>query len=66
MMPNMSGMHVHQVLSHSHPELAERMIFITGGAFTDAARAFLEQTDNICLEKPLDWHRLDELLAAHM
>jgi hypothetical protein len=36
------------------PEHAARVIFTTGGAFTAAARAFVERTHRPCLDKPFD------------
>lgn len=34
------------------PRDAERMVFVTGGAFTSSARAFLDRVPNERLEKP--------------
>jgi PAS domain S-box-containing protein len=51
-MPEMTGMEFHERLALSHPDLARRTLFVTAGAFTPAARAFLERTDNPHLEKP--------------
>src|SRR5262249_22508261 len=42
MMPNMTGIELHARLSESRPELAERMVFLTGGVFDDEAERFLE------------------------
>jgi CheY-like chemotaxis protein len=52
MMPDMTGMDFHRELSLIAPEQAEKMIFITGGAFTEKARAFLSETPKEQLEKP--------------
>jgi PAS domain S-box-containing protein len=52
MMPDMTGMDFHRELSLVSPEQADRMIFITGGAFTEKARAFLSETPKEHLEKP--------------
>jgi len=52
MMPDMTGMDFHRELSLIAPEQADRMIFITGGAFTEKARAFLSETPKEHLEKP--------------
>jgi hypothetical protein len=41
-------------LAANHPHLAQRFIFITGGAFTPRAREYLNKVDNIRLEKPFD------------
>jgi PAS domain S-box-containing protein len=52
MMPDMTGMDFHRELSLVSSEQADRMIFITGGAFTEKARAFLSETPKEHLEKP--------------
>ncbi|MBK6535401.1 MAG: PAS domain S-box protein [Deltaproteobacteria bacterium] len=52
MMPTMSGMDLYDELARLRPEAAERMVFITGGAFTQAAVAFLERVPNERIEKP--------------
>jgi hypothetical protein len=44
------------------PALAERFIFITGGAFTESAREFLARARNPRLEKPVDRSALDAAL----
>jgi PAS domain S-box-containing protein len=54
MMPQMTGMELHRTLSAELPEQAGRMIFLTGGAFTVAARRFLENVPNVRVEKPFD------------
>ena len=36
------------------PRLARRMVFLTGGAFTDRARAFVERHRGRVVEKPVD------------
>jgi len=54
MMPQMTGMDLHAELSRVATEPADRMIFLTGGAFTARARAFLDETPNQRIEKPFD------------
>ena len=54
MMPHMTGMELHALLSRSRPEQAKRMVFMTAGAFTPRARTFLESVPNPRLEKPFD------------
>ncbi len=54
MMPEMTGMEMHATLRDEAPELAERMVFLTGGAFTEAGRAFLATTHLPWLEKPFE------------
>jgi CheY-like chemotaxis protein len=63
MMPGMTGMDLHGVIAESHPEQARRMVFVTGGAFTPAARAFVGSVPNTFLEKPFDKSAVDAVLA---
>jgi DNA-binding response OmpR family regulator len=48
----MSGMDFHEELSRRHPEVASRVFFLTGGAFTTKTRAFLDTVPGRYLEKP--------------
>ncbi len=52
MMPEMTGMALHDKLQAEAPALASRMIFLTGGAFTRDASDFLDRVPNARLEKP--------------
>ncbi len=52
MMPVISGEDVYEHLSERAPELAARMIFMTGGAFTAGAQRFLNSIENPVLNKP--------------
>ena len=61
MMPAMSVIRLHAELVELAPELAKRMIFLTGGAFGPEETAFVRGQANVCLEKPID---RAELLAA--
>lgn len=54
MMPVMTGIELHQQLARTHPEIAKRMVFLTGGAFTPTARRFLDENGHRCFEKPFD------------
>jgi len=63
MMPAMSGMDLYAQMMACAPELASRMIFLTGGAFSPAAKEFLTSVPNAWFEKPCD---LDTLRAAIM
>ena len=64
MMPDLTGMDVFEQLGKTRPDLAARMIFVTGGVFTEAARAFLRDVDNLCLEKPVDVEQLRAVAAS--
>ncbi|MBX7098339.1 MAG: response regulator [Myxococcaceae bacterium] len=54
MMPEVTGIDLHAMLSQLSPEHAQRMVFMTGGAFTARARDFLERTTNPRIDKPFD------------
>ncbi|GAC1346614.1 MAG: hypothetical protein NVSMB23_24500 [Myxococcales bacterium] len=54
MMPRMTGMELHERLAAVGSPQVENFVFMTGGAFTTAARRFLEQIPNERLEKPFD------------
>jgi PAS domain S-box-containing protein len=58
MMPQVTGMDLHGALLEIAPKQAEAMIFLTGGAFTPHARAFLDRIPNIVIEKPFDTETL--------
>lgn len=60
MMPQMTGMDLYAKLRGSSPEIASRMVFLTGGAFTPGARAFVESGTRTVLEKPI---RAEDLRA---
>ena len=66
MMPDISGMDVHMWLVEAHPELARRVIFITGGAFTPRARDYLKSVDNARLEKPFDAMTFNQMVNARL
>ena len=52
MMPDMTGMDLHAVLTRAYPDQAGNMIFMTGGAFSPESEAFLAGVSNRTLEKP--------------
>jgi PAS domain S-box-containing protein len=60
-MPGTTGMDVYSHLREHAPDLAERLVFISGGAYTQATRDFVRSVRNRILEKPV---RPDELLAT--
>jgi PAS domain S-box-containing protein len=64
MMPDMTGMAFYDALAARAPALAQRVVFLTGGAFSPSSRAFLERVPNRWLEKPFDFDALREALDA--
>ena len=61
-MPDVTGMDVYEHVRRSRPGLEGRMVFMTGGAFTERARVFLEAVPNEVLEKPFAALKLEELV----
>ncbi len=64
MMPNMSGMELHASIMRTRPDLARRFVFLTGGAFTAAAREFLDGVKNERFDKPVNIGALREFLRG--
>jgi DNA-binding NtrC family response regulator len=62
MMPNMTGMELHASLERVAPEQARRMIVLTGGAFTESAREFLDRVSLQRCDKPFEAPRLREIV----
>lgn len=60
MMPELSGMDFYQQLPEA---LRGRVVFLSGGVFTDRARDFLERVPNRRLAKPFDTQALSAALA---
>jgi PAS domain S-box-containing protein len=54
MMPQMTGMDLHDTLRTVAPDQADAMLFLTGGAFTARAREFLGRLPEAVIEKPVD------------
>ena len=66
MMPEMDAPAMHEALAKSAPAQAERMVFVTGGAFTVRARDFLARVPNPRLSKPFDVDALLELVRSRL
>jgi DNA-binding NtrC family response regulator len=64
MMPEVTGMELDAWLRAHRPALAEKTIFLTGGAFTPAAIDFVRQPDRRCLDKPIDFERLEREIGT--
>ena len=64
MMPDVSGMDVYERLARERPELAQRFVFVTGGAFTERARRFVDEVGLPVIEKPFDLTKLPALLRS--
>jgi CheY-like chemotaxis protein len=66
MMPEMTGMEVYRELARIAPAVTNDIIFITGGAFSAEADAFLESVPNQVIEKPFDPRNLRATIRAYV
>jgi len=63
MMPEMSGIELYEQLQAKFPEYVQRIVFMTGGAFTSQARDALEGIGAPRLEKPFTEAALRRAIA---
>ena len=66
MMAQLSGMEVFDIVKRRFPGLAERFVFMTGGAFTQQAKDFLSGVENPVVEKPFDIRALRVLVSRRV
>jgi PAS domain S-box-containing protein len=66
MMPLVSGVDLHEWLLTTHPDLANQVVFTTGGAFTPRARAYLAKVGNMQIEKPFDVANLKKIVGERV
>jgi CheY-like chemotaxis protein len=69
MMPQITGIDLYDALLEIAPKQAQTMLFLTGGAFTARAQAFLDRVPNAAIEKPFNQatlvSRVRQLLAKY-
>ncbi|TXD37231.1 response regulator [Lujinxingia vulgaris] len=63
-LPLVSGATFYRELSRERPELARRVVFMTGGLYSDEARELVASSDNVVLYKPFDLAALRKALAS--
>ncbi len=61
-MPEMTGMDVYRAALQRSTPMHERIVFMTGGAFTQRARDFLESVPNLRIEKPFELGHLEQTI----
>jgi CheY-like chemotaxis protein len=64
LMHGMNGMDLFAELDRRFPALTPRVVFMTGGAFTEAAQEFLARVPNTCIQKPFDLRALRSAIAS--
>jgi PAS domain S-box-containing protein len=62
LMPGLSGMDVYEEIARRRPGFEKRIVFMTGGAFTDRAADFLAKVDNGRIVKPFEIADLERAL----
>ncbi len=62
MMPDLDGIAVVETMRKEMPDLAERVVVLTGGAYTARAKAFLAEESVLRLDKPFGIEELREVL----
>jgi PAS domain S-box-containing protein len=64
MMPELTGMDLFQALKLNRPGAEQKIVFMTGGAFTQEAERFLAQVKRPHIEKPFNMQALSRLLRS--
>jgi CheY-like chemotaxis protein/anti-sigma regulatory factor (Ser/Thr protein kinase) len=63
MMAGANGMQLYETLCKTNPELARKVVFLTGGASSPETQEFLRKSQNPTLIKPVDGDELLRFLA---
>jgi signal transduction histidine kinase len=64
MMPEVDGQHVHMALRESYPQLVEKIVFLSGGVFTERMSDFLEEQKPKLIDKPVSRANLLKLITS--
>jgi|GEM_PF-1247452 len=64
MMPVMDGVDFYKAVREGWPELSQRFLFVSGGAFTDKVINFLSTSNVPLLQKPVSPQHLTEVIVA--
>ncbi|MBC8131879.1 MAG: response regulator [Deltaproteobacteria bacterium] len=65
-MPDLSGPDFYAIVAARWPELVQRLVFMTGGAFTPETAAFIERVPTRVLSKPFKVGGLKRLVRERM
>lgn len=58
MMPDVTGMDVYAELKKDRPDVAARLVFLTGAGFTPRIQEFLNRVSNARMDKPVDVQKI--------
>jgi two-component system NtrC family sensor kinase len=61
-MPGMNGFELHQAIVRAHPDMAARVVFVTGDTMSAATQARIAQTSNPFIAKPFVIGQLETLI----
>jgi CheY-like chemotaxis protein len=62
----MDGRALYETLLLQQPEMAERVVFITGGTSTESENAFLNSSGRVCIRKPFHIKTLRDIVARNL
>lgn len=65
-MPGLTGGQVYEQLRQTHPELAARMVFMTGDVVSETTRQFLDANERACIAKPFSIDDFQNIIAGMM
>ena len=66
MMPMVDGLAVHEAIQECAPQLIDRLVFCSGGAFTVRAQEFISSASNPMLRKPIRGAELFDAIEGVM
>ncbi len=64
MMPEIDGKSFYDAIEKEHPQLSDRIVFMSGGAFTPRLRRFAAAVPNPVLQKPVSREDLEPMLSV--
>ena len=64
MMPEVDGKSLYDAIKKEHPELVDRIVFMSGGAFTPRLRKFASAVSNPVLQKPVSRDDIEAMICA--
>lgn len=66
MMPEMAGPALFEAIATQYPELAERVVLLSGGAFSDSGKEFLARNGNLTIDKPFTKAQILEVVSQYV